>query len=570
MKTYTNMKKNILGLLLFCCMGLFVSCSDDDSADAKQMRVSAVIPESIATGQTEVAGHKLRCILELWTKGEGAKLVYHSEIAVEPTAEKTQLPFDLTIDNGTYDCLMWVDYIDASATPITRAEDGTSRYADKYYDTSNLKNITVIDMNSLINNDACDAFYFSGEVQKIDGKALVLEPELVRPFAKVSVLEKNLREFNLLKGLTVNYKAPAAFDISTGTVYGEATVVSLSIPTFNSAATPDGTLFSTYIFAGEEDGAMGEIQLSFTTKQGIQQVTIPADLVPVLRNQHIKVSGNMMNESPIEDTEFDITFDINVSDWETGKDLAITTRPLAAKVGDFIYKDGTFGKEYNEEAIGIIFALKENFTDNSDYGSAFTGKKIAGYAMALEGTTRNYVGASKGGAFTDGTDITSLATTEVYNADYTVRPYNGYEYSKAFNTIFGNTEESLLFNEYKALQTKYEHTATNLTDWYIPSAHQVYDICARIVGVATDKSMINETLKGAYDDVVERIGIQAMLANHTGDSWLMTSSFDKGQKNPVSTLAVAAGVTSSKLASANWLVSSRYVIRPVLTIFEAE
>lgn len=563
------MKKNILGLLLFCCMGLFVSCSDDDSADAQQLRVSAMLPESIATGQTEVAGHKLRCILELWTKGEGAKLAYHSEIAVEPTTEKTQLPFDMTIDNGTYDCLMWVDYIDASATPSTRTGDGTSRYADKYYNTSDLKKITVNDMNSLINNDACDAFYFSGEVQKVDGKALVLEPELVRPFAKVSVLEKNLREFNLLKGLTANYKAPAAFDISTGTVTGEAIDVSLSIPSFDSASAPDGTLFSTYIFAGEEDGAMGEIHLGFTTKQGVQQVTVPADLVPVLRNQHIKVSGNMMNESPIEDTEFDITFDINVSDWEMGKDLAITTKPLAAKVGDFIYKDGTFGKEYNEEAIGLIFALKEDLIDNSDYGDAFTGKKIAGYAMALEGTTRNYVGASKGGAFTDGTDITSLSTTEVYNANYTVRPYNGYEYSKAFNAIFGNTEESLLFNEYKALQTKYEHNATNLTDWYIPSAHQVYDICARIVGVA-DKSMINEALKGAYDNMVERIGTQAMLANHTGDSWLMTSSFDKSQKNSVSTLAIAAGVTSSKLASGNWLVSSRYVIRPVLTVFEGE
>lgn len=563
------MKKNILGLLLFCCMGLFVSCSDDDSADAKQLRISAMLPESIATGQTEVAGHKLRCILELWTKGEGAKLAYHSEIAVEPATEKTQLPFDMTIDNGTYDCLMWVDYIDASATPSTRAGDGTSRYADKYYNTSNLKNITVNDMNSLINNDACDAFYFSGEVQKMDGKALVLEPELVRPFAKVSVLEKNLREFNLLKGLTANYKAPAAFDISTGTVTGEAIDISLSIPVFDSAATPDGTLFSTYIFAGEEGGAMGEIHLNFTTKQGVQQVTVPADLVPVLRNQHIKVSGNMMNESPIEDTEFDITFDINVSDWETGKDLTITTRPLAAKVGDFIYKDGTFGKEYNEEAIGIIFALKENFTDNSDYGDAFAGKKIAGYAMALESTTRNYIGASKGGAFTDGTEITTLATTEVYNADYTVRSYNGYEYSEAFNAIFGNTEESLLFNEYKALQKKYEHSATNLTDWYIPSAHQAYDICARIVGVV-DKSMINETLKGTYDNMVERIGTQAMLANHTGDSWLMTSSFDKSQKNPVSTLAIAAGVTSSKLASGNWQVSSRYVIRPVLTVFEGE
>ena len=188
------MKKNFLGLILFCCMGLFISCSDDDNTsggDANQMRVSAILPASLAAGQSDIAGHKLRCILELWTKGEGAKLAYHGEVAIEPTTETTKLPLDATIDAGTYDCLMWVDYIDAGSTVSTRAEDGISRYADKYYDTSDLRNITVKDMNSLINNEACDAFYYSGEVQKNNGEALLLEPEMVRPFAKVSVLEKN-------------------------------------------------------------------------------------------------------------------------------------------------------------------------------------------------------------------------------------------------------------------------------------------------------------------------------------------------------------------------------------------
>jgi len=65
------MKKNLLGLILFCCMGLFVSCSDDDNAsgvDAGQIHISAILPESITDGQAEITGHKLRCILELWTK----------------------------------------------------------------------------------------------------------------------------------------------------------------------------------------------------------------------------------------------------------------------------------------------------------------------------------------------------------------------------------------------------------------------------------------------------------------------------------------------------------------------
>ena len=97
------MKKNFLGLILFCCMGLFISCSDDDNTsggDANQMRVSAILPASLAAGQSDIAGHKLRCILELWTKGEGAKLAYHGEVAIEPTTEPTKLPLDATIDAG--------------------------------------------------------------------------------------------------------------------------------------------------------------------------------------------------------------------------------------------------------------------------------------------------------------------------------------------------------------------------------------------------------------------------------------------------------------------------------------
>lgn len=569
----TNMKKNILGLLLFCCMGLFVSCSDDESADAKQMRVSAIFPESITTGQSEIAGHKLRCILELWTKGEGAKLAYRSEVAVEPTDEINKLPVELTIDNGTYDCLMWVDYIDAASVAVTRAEDGFLHYEDKYYSTSDLRNITVKDMSSLIDNNACDAFYYSGEVQKREGEAFVLEPELIRPFAKVSVLEKNLREFNLLRALSVSYNAPIAFDISTGKTSGEPVMVSHSVAAFNPELTPDGTLFSAYIFANEENAYMDEIHLTFTNKHGtVQDVTVPSGLVPLSRSQHIKVSGNMMNESPIEDTEFDIVFDINVSDWELSSDLTITTQPLVVKVGDFIYKDGTFGKEYSEDAIGIVFALKES-TDDSDYGTAFAGKEIAGYAMALESTDRIYIGGEKGAEFTDGTDITKLNTTEAYNADYTTLSYSGFEYSKAFDAIFGATTESKLFNQYNDLKEKYAHSAANFSSWYIPSAHQMYDICARTYGIDGSESAKNEALRDAYDIAVERIGTNARLnGNATRSAWPLTSSFDRESGRPTQppiTLLLDTNVAPIKSKTrGNWAADSQYFLRPVLTIFK--
>lgn len=565
------MKKNLLGLLLFSYMGLLVSCSDDDNnnnsgLDAGQIHVSATLPESIAAGQPAITGHKLRCVLELWTQGERAKLAYRSETAVEPAADgANKVSIDLTADAGTYDCLMWADYIDAAASA-----DGASRYADKYYDTSDLKNITVKDMNNLINNDACDAFFYSGEVQKRDGEAFVLETELVRPFTKVSVLEKNLREFNLLQSLVTSYNAPVAFNVSTGKILGNSETVNHSVAVFDPTAAPDGTLFSAYVFANEESAYMDEIHLTFTNKHGTQNVTVPSDLVPLSRDRHVKVSGNMMSESPEDDTQFDIIFDIDVVDWETGN-TEITSVPISVKVGDFIYKDGTYGQKYTEDAIGIVFALNEGVTDASDYGEAFAGKEIAGYAMGLESTNRIYLGGDKGAAFTDGTDLATMADTEAYNADYTKLSYSGFEYTKAFDAVFGATTESKLFNQYKSLQEKYAHSAANLSSWYIPSAHQMYDICARTYGIDGDESAKNATLRAAYDMVVESLGTNARLnGNSTRSAWPLTSSFDRASRatQPPITLLLQleiAPITSK--TRGNWAPDSQYFLRPVLTIF---
>lgn len=442
------MKKNLLGLILFCCMGLFVSCSNDDNAsdvDAGQIRISAIFPESIAAdGQSEVAGHKLRCILELWTKGEGKRLAYHSEIVTDPIAEVKKMPIDLTVAPGTYDCFMWVDYIDANAATSIRTEDGASHYEDKYYDTSDLKNITVKDMNSLVNNNACDAFFYSGEIQKKAGEAFILDTELVRPFTKVSVLEKNLREFNLLQGLSVSYNAAAKFDISTGKVVGEEIAVTHTVSVFNPADTPDGTLFSTYIFADEDSSDMDEIHLSFTTKQGVQNVKIPSGLIPLLRNQHVKVSGNMMRESPME-TEFDIIFDVDVAEWESNT-VAIISRPIKAKVGDFFYADGTYSSSFRKNdanpCIGVVFAVAH------DDGKA-SGDKPENY-IANDGTQKlqeihGWVIALKD--VIDGTKRIAPSSNNIQSFDLAQKPAidlvdNCDEGNKSYADIFGfkNTE----------------------------------------------------------------------------------------------------------------------------------
>lgn len=396
------MKKYILGLIFFCCMGLMAtSCSEDDNNTSgygvNEVRISAVLPSDISTGQAKtVDGHKLRCILELWTKGENAKLAHREEVAVESTAGVTNLSFEFTMEAGTYDCLMWADYIDASAVAVNTEEDGSAslRYADKYYDTSGLKSITVKDVNSLINNEACDAFFYSGEIQKQEGKTFLQEVQLLRPFAKVSILEKNMKEFNLLEKLTVAYSAPAKFNVSAGKTVNENANVNYVDIDFNPETAKDGTLFSAYFFTDGEEHKLGEINLSFTTYLGVQNVVIP-QIIPLLRNQHIKVSGNMMAETPDPDNEFEISFDVEVEEWGTS-DQNIVATEVKAKVGDFFYADGSYSSTYIKDAanpcIGVVFAVAhdggkasndepENYIDNEGNRRL---DKIRGWVVAAK------------------------------------------------------------------------------------------------------------------------------------------------------------------------------------------
>ncbi|MGR5593306.1 DUF6562 domain-containing protein [Bacteroides thetaiotaomicron] len=392
------MKKILIGLIFFCCMGLFVtSCSEDENTsggDISQMCISAILPDDISTDRVKtVDGHKLRGILELWTKGENANLVYREEVTVDPATGKTVLPFELTLEAGTYDYLMWVDYIDANTVAANSADGNAAfRYTDKYYDTSDLRNIAIKDMRNLINNDACDAFFYHGEVQKKGNEAFRQEIKLIRPFTKVSVLEKNLKEFNLLKGLSVSCDASMKFNVSTGKMATETVHVNYVESEFDPEAVADGTLFTAYFFADEESRKLGEINLSFTTDLGVQNVTVP-QIIPLLRNQHIKVSGNMMAESPDPENEFEISFDIEVEDWGASNQDVVATE-VRAKVGDFFYADGSYSSTYiKDEAnpcIGIVFAVASdggkasgddpaNYVDNT---GAQKLRKIRGWVVA--------------------------------------------------------------------------------------------------------------------------------------------------------------------------------------------
>ena len=120
----------------------------------------------------------------------------------------------LDLPHGTYDLLVWADYVDAGSTD------------DKYYDTSNFPNIVLADReNHSGSNDYREAFrghatvtvtdpaYYAGSiVDTIDNQATV---EMQRPMGKfkfistdvvafLSRVAQMMKEYGLLNGLLMN------------------------------------------------------------------------------------------------------------------------------------------------------------------------------------------------------------------------------------------------------------------------------------------------------------------------------------------------------------------------------
>lgn len=316
------MKTNILSLMLCFCMGLLpISCSDDEKntseeSDVNKVQLIATYPEMYINARAQApSGHKLRCILEIWSKGEGAKLVYHEEVAADPATSMGKLFFNFQMEAGTYDCIMWTDYIDISATAAS------TRYPDKYYDTSDLKEITVKNVNEFMNNEACNAFFYTGEIQKESGEILQMELPLIHVLTKISIQENNPNEFSFLKGVAVSYSTFMKFNVYTGMVFEERVTVNYNEDNYDPAGSENGTLFTIYVLADKEKRSLGEMNMDLTTSSKVQHVVVP-DIIPLLRGQHIKVSGSIM-EAQERETEFEISFDIDVMDWNTS-DVNIT------------------------------------------------------------------------------------------------------------------------------------------------------------------------------------------------------------------------------------------------------
>lgn len=360
------MKKYHLYLWIIALVGLMTSCSQDETdalqtaTESNRVTLTASLPEDFAQIGTRAlpaapSGYQLRCILEVWTKDQtNPALKYRKE---EVGLSGNNVVFDFKIDEGTYDCLFWADFIEENANGLSTTIGGLSsgHYDDKFYGTAHstngLKAISIIENKYAFNTDARDAFFGHYVLNK--GTAAVTNPSipaLTRPFAKLTIKEKNATNYGYCNGLTATYDVPTTFNVLDGTVGSGTAQVTCS-----SKSAEQQTLFSDYIFT-DASSTLGSIDLTFTGVSGkeLQPVTIPAG-IPLKRNYKTNAAGSLISEKPvpIKDVKLTVTMD---GIW-TGTEEEI----IPAKVGDYYYKDDTWSSTYTNNAsnpcIGIVYEV---------------------------------------------------------------------------------------------------------------------------------------------------------------------------------------------------------------------
>lgn len=321
------MKKYHLYLWIIALVGLMTSCSQDETdalqtaTESNRVTLTASLPEDFAQIGTRALptaptdDYTLRCILEVWTRDASPALKYREE-KVKLTGDN--VVFDFKIDKGTYDCLFWADFIEKGVALEDVSIGGMDilHYKDKFYVTNNpsdgLKAISIIRRAYVFNTDVRDAFFGHYKLEK-DAAAVTNPsiPALTRPFAKLTIKEKDATNYSYCSGLEAKYSVPAMFNVLNGTVDSDQ---SSTIELYLSGKSNEPqTLFSDYIFTNASS-TLGSISLTFTGTTGkeLQSVDIPAG-IPLKRNYMTNATGSLISEKPVKDVK--LTVDIN-SGWK--------------------------------------------------------------------------------------------------------------------------------------------------------------------------------------------------------------------------------------------------------------
>ncbi|WP_291590085.1 DUF6562 domain-containing protein [Bacteroides sp.] len=544
------MKKNFFYLAVTLFMALFASCSQEETPGApgsksKLVSISAQLPtEGVKTRALPTANeHDLRCILEIWSTGNNPELMYRDE-KLDLDAVDNKISFEFALEPGDYKFLMWADFVATGAGQVN------GHYADKFYDTNDLKNITLKDASLLYNTDACDAFFAAQEFTKTEDIES-FDATLKRPFAKIIVSEKNKTNFEKCAKVSVSHKVPQGFNAEDGSVSTTLIPATLSEAAALGKGDTDLKLFSYYVFAAPADDALGEIKLTFKDASDIElrSTAIPAG-VSVIRNRCTQAKGHLVAEAT-NNGKVDVGFD---DEWTSNEeDIEPTDPSLAMEVGDYYYSDGTWSATLNGEktCIGVVYAVDaQNGEKASDYDGDYA--RIKGYVMALESTTRlEFCSKEMYGTI----DFTGLELSQ-----------GGYKNTKALFADSRYTQYSDNFPVVKVfVDFKGQALAPNSSSgWYIPSIEQLIDMTTSYFGEGENAK--NDKFATAVDAIE---GANLFVNSTTSGRYLLSSSITNKALYPI--LLTGGVLNTSQKAQVILNADKPGVqgqIRPILTVLE--
>ncbi|MBR5196726.1 MAG: hypothetical protein IKW42_00745, partial [Alistipes sp.] len=258
----------------------------------------------------------MRYILQVYyngdTNAENRKVMY---------SNKTTVSFPVRlVPNRDYQFVVWADVVDAEE------EDS------KYYETGNLKNITLKDNSWNAMDEKRDAFTAT-ETINFNGSLSINIP-LYRPFAKLRVVATDCDELAKQPGgavvphhATVKYytKHRVAFNAFAGTAMdAEAENIEhqYEIFTYTGENNASRTIFSDYFFAENSaennDVVRFEIEVFEQNGQLIKKNEFTTD-IPVKANFLTTLKGDVLTEGNDITVEVEDPFQ-NGSEWNPGND----------------------------------------------------------------------------------------------------------------------------------------------------------------------------------------------------------------------------------------------------------
>ncbi|WP_320969386.1 DUF6562 domain-containing protein [Bacteroides nordii] len=543
--------KHLVYIVTLFFLSLCASCSQEEVTNTTvdkggNVSISLTLPEKTGATRAPIeiaASHKLRCILEVRSKDATSVLVHRDEMAV--TAGDIPA-FNFQLVSGEYECLFWVDFIpreNSVAEVITEEGITYQHFTDAYYNTTDLRAVTINDATALFDNDLCYAFFAKKELD-CEAENITTTVILARPFGKLTLKEEG-EELTTLRKMKVEYPIPSQFNVSTGEP-GIATIMATYEKEFaEDNANP--VLFSNCLFASSapEGKALEAIKLTFTTTEEIKGCTIAKGMISLKQNEHKSAKGTL------------------IAGGEVTEQPETNEKP---KVGDFFFLDGTWNSELTEtnqaNCIGIVFATEVGMGDDI---SNYTCKEILGYVMALNNVTGEGIlsgitgNSNRAYLYRQSNGMASVDKFPAGTENKT--DYNGYKVTSDLkNSDLYKINEEWSYPVLTHLEKNWTvQVPDNASNWYIPSFAQLMDMIIGCYGNG-DVAKI-EALSAAYAKVIE-LKIGKTFNTDSKARPLITSTLNGASE----ALMIQLKSDGTDIKSSSPGTSSVGYIRPVLTL----